>query len=77
MSYRRFVICAPLLVAFFGITLARSDSTSWPWPESMDAVQAAGKNHRILYEDEKVRILEVTVAPGEHEARHDHRWPSC
>jgi quercetin dioxygenase-like cupin family protein len=48
----------------------------WPWPDSMDAVQAAPKNHKVLYEDENVRILSVTVEPGEKENPHSHRWPS-
>ncbi len=30
----------------------------------------------LLFEDEAVRVLEVTVAPGERENLHHHRWPS-
>jgi hypothetical protein len=48
----------------------------WPWPNSMDAVSAAPKNHKVLYEDDRVRILDVTVEPGEKENMHAHRWPS-
>jgi quercetin dioxygenase-like cupin family protein len=51
-------------------------ASAWPWPDSMDAVQAAPKNHKVLYEDENVRILSVTVQPGEKENQHFHRWPS-
>jgi len=46
------------------------------WPEDKDAVIAAPKNHRILLENDTVRVLDVTVAPGEVEAVHSHRWPS-
>ena len=51
-------------------------TAAWPWPASMDAVSAAPKNHKVLYEDAKVRILDVTVQPGEKENMHSHRWPS-
>jgi len=46
------------------------------WPKESDAVIAAPKNHRILLENENVRVLDVTVAPGETEPVHSHRWPS-
>ena len=44
-------------------------------PET-DAVVAAAKNHKVMMENEKVRVLDVTLAPGEVEAVHSHRWPS-
>jgi mannose-6-phosphate isomerase-like protein (cupin superfamily) len=46
------------------------------WPKDKDAVLAASVNHRVLLENDKVRVLDVTVAPGEIEAVHSHRWPS-
>jgi hypothetical protein len=46
------------------------------WPKEGDAVVAAPKNHRVMLENDKVRVLDVTVAPGEIEAVHSHRWPS-
>ena len=46
------------------------------WPKEKDAVIAAPKNHKILLENENVRVLEVNVLPGEIEAIHSHRWPS-
>jgi hypothetical protein len=58
------------------VTATNGSTAAWPWPDSMDAVSAAPANHKVLYEDEKVRILEVTVAPGEKENMHFHRWPS-
>jgi hypothetical protein len=33
-------------------------------------------NHRLLVEDDAVRVLEVTVQSGERENLHHHRWPS-
>lgn len=45
-------------------------------PASLDAVAAAPNSHRVLLEDEKIRVLRVEVAPGVTEPVHDHRWPS-
>jgi hypothetical protein len=39
-------------------------------------VIAAPRNHRILLENENVRVLDVTLAPGETEPVHSYRWPS-
>lgn len=46
------------------------------WEANLDAVIAAPKNHKILMENDKVRVLEVTIAPGETEEVHHHQWPS-
>jgi hypothetical protein len=46
------------------------------WPANLDAVIAAPKNHKILMENDKVRVLEVTLMPGETEEIHHHQWPS-
>jgi predicted metal-dependent enzyme (double-stranded beta helix superfamily) len=49
---------------------------SWPWPDSMDAVGATPTSHRILLENDRVRVLEVTIEPGRREAEHTHRAAS-
>jgi hypothetical protein len=46
------------------------------WPDSLDAVIAAPQNHKVVLENERVRVLEVTVRPGEKEPLHMHRMPS-
>ena len=48
----------------------------WQWPDSLDAVKAAPANHKIVFENEKVRILEVLLEPYENEPVHTHKWPS-
>jgi hypothetical protein len=47
------------------------------WPPHLEALVAASANHRLLHEDDEVRVLEVTVQPGERENLLHHRWPSC
>jgi len=44
-------------------------------PASTDAVAAAPGNHRVLLENDRVRVLEITVAPGEREPVHAHCLP--
>jgi mannose-6-phosphate isomerase-like protein (cupin superfamily) len=46
------------------------------WPESMDAVVAAPDNHKVVLENDDVRVLDVTVQPGEREKVHGHKWRS-
>lgn len=46
------------------------------WPAHLDAVIAAPENHKILLENDQVRVLEVFLAPGEKEPLHHHKWPS-
>jgi hypothetical protein len=37
---------------------------NWTWPPSMDAVVAAPESHRVLFENDDVRVLEVIIAAG-------------
>ena len=46
------------------------------WPKDQDAVVSAPDNHKILLENDKVRVLEVTLGPKELEPVHHHQWPS-
>jgi hypothetical protein len=45
-------------------------------PASYDAIAAAPDNHRVVFENEKVRVLEVTIKSGEKEPLHTHPMPS-
>jgi quercetin dioxygenase-like cupin family protein len=51
--------------------------SDWPWPDSLDALVAAPKHHTLLLENERVRVLDTRVAPGETTPVHTHRWPSA
>ncbi len=42
--------------------------------ESMDAVIAAPDHHRVIFENERVRVMELKVKPGEIVPVHTHRW---
>ena len=49
-----------------------ADTDEREWPPHLDALVAAPASHRLLFEDEAVRVLEVTVQPGERENLHHH-----
>jgi predicted metal-dependent enzyme (double-stranded beta helix superfamily) len=48
----------------------------WPWPETMDALRAAPASHRLLLENDRVRVLDVVIEPGTREPEHTHRAAS-
>jgi len=49
---------------------------TWRWADSLDAVKAAPQSHKVLFENDKIRILEVTLEPYAFEPIHTHRFPS-
>lgn len=57
-------------------TFAYKTGNPADWPAELDAVVAAPQNHKILLENDKVRVLEVTLLPGEKEPLHHHQRPS-
>jgi quercetin dioxygenase-like cupin family protein len=44
--------------------------------DPLDAVVAAPRFHRVLLENEEVRVLDTLVQPSETVPLHTHRWPS-
>lgn len=48
----------------------------WPWPETMDALLAAPGSHRVLLDNDRVRVLEVVIEPGAREPEHTHQAAS-
>ena len=51
------------------------DFDRW-WRPELDATVAAPENHQVLLENDEVRVLRVTIAPGTREHLHVHRYPS-
>ena len=46
------------------------------WPPELDALVAAPAHHRVLFENDRVRVLDTRIPPGETVPVHTHRWPS-
>lgn len=55
---------------------ANDPSDPATWDPDLDAVAAAPRHHKVLFENENLRVLEVILAPGDEEPVHHHRWPS-
>jgi hypothetical protein len=49
---------------------------SWHWPDSLDAVIAAPKHHKLILENERVRVLDTRIPVGDTVPVHTHRWPA-
>lgn len=46
------------------------------WPEELDALIAAPKHHKLLLENESVRVLDTCIPRGETTEIHTHQWRS-
>ena len=69
------VLLAGALGAAFLLGQTTSNFDEW-WTPDNDALAAAPQNHKLLFENDDVRVLEVTVQPGVREPLHAHRYPS-
>jgi hypothetical protein len=67
---------AAVLTFVAGMAVSENISSSKASRDALDAVAAAPKNYKVLYEDDHVRVLEVTVQPGETENLHHHAFAS-
>lgn len=47
------------------------------YPAHLDALKAAPEQHRLLLENEHVRILETKIPPGVTTPVHTHRWAAA
>ena len=50
--------------------------SAWPWPDSLDAMIAAPKHHRLVLENDRVRVLDTLIPVGDTVPVHTHRWPA-
>ena len=50
----------------------RADLDPSSWDPALDAVVAAPKHHKVLFENERLRVLEVTLEPNDEEPVHHH-----
>ena len=43
---------------------------------SLDAMSAAPDHHEVLVENDRVRVLDTRLGPGERTPVHVHQWPA-
>jgi hypothetical protein len=43
---------------------------------ALDAMTAAPDHHEVLLENERVRVFDTRLVPGESTPVHTHRWPA-
>jgi hypothetical protein len=66
-----------LLIGGWGIhaQAPAQDFDKW-WTPQNEALVAAPQHHTLLFENDEVRVLTVTIDPGVKEPFHAHRYPS-
>jgi len=61
---------------FCSLFLISTPVTVLAQTKGFDAVTAAPGSHKVLMEDDDIRVLRVKVDPGATEPVHEHQWPS-
>ena len=51
-----------------------STPAEWPWPDDLDAIVAAPEFRTVLFEDDRVRVLDGRGPPGATVPVHTHWW---
>jgi hypothetical protein len=54
---------------------APSFRPDWPWPDALDALQAAPAHHELFLENDRVRVIHTHIPAGDTVPLHTHRWP--
>jgi mannose-6-phosphate isomerase-like protein (cupin superfamily) len=54
--------------------VSAANESQWPWADELDALAASGDHHKLLFENDRVRVLDTHIPPGERTAVHTHRW---
>jgi hypothetical protein len=73
-----YFVAATVMAFAAGIMLGqKTDNYDRWWTPEKDATVAAPGNHKILFENDEVRVLEVHIDPLAKEPMHVHRTPAA
>jgi hypothetical protein len=53
-----------------------SSDANWEHPDDLDALIAAPGNHKLIFENEHMRVLDTCISPGETTPLHTHKFPA-
>jgi hypothetical protein len=78
---KTFAFLSILVTILVAATAARAQNNNrskgvCPWPGDLDGVKAAPETHKVIFENEHVRVLEVIIPPHSEEPVHTHCLPS-
>ena len=54
-----------------------ADAADEASPDALDALVAAPKHHTLLFENDRVRVLDTCIRPNDQTPVHTHRWPAA
>lgn len=63
-----------ILDSLKGLSMADTTDAS---RDPLDAMAVSPDNHEVLLENERVRVLDTRLAPGERTPVHTHQWPAA
>ena len=63
-----------LSVVAVGAQTGAENFDKW-WTPALEAITAAPQNHKVLFENDDVRVLEVNIPAHTREPLHVHRYP--
>jgi hypothetical protein len=56
--------------------MQNNNTNKWTWPEELDALIAAPQHHKLLHENDFVRVIDTLIPPNEITELHTHKWPA-
>lgn len=56
--------------------MKNNEANIWHWPEELDALIAAPQHHKLLFENNFIRVIDACIRPGEFTEVHTHKWPA-
>jgi hypothetical protein len=57
--------------------IVESSASQNPASHPLDAMAKAPRHHEVLLENDKVRVLDTRLSPGDRTPVHAHEWPAA
>ena len=56
--------------------MSSDTSNTTDWPDELDALVSAPEHHKLLMENDFVRVIDTLIPPGGLTNIHTHKWPA-